>query len=89
MTSATESARRLSQGLSLRRRELAAGSPRAFALTYLDHHFRAPPSRMHEELFDLLTRTADQRGQRLAIAAPRGHAKTTLVSLAYVLWCLL
>jgi len=28
------------------------------------------------------------RGLRLAIAAPRGHAKSTLVTLAYVLWCI-
>ncbi len=28
------------------------------------------------------------RGARLAVAAPRGHAKSTIVSCAYLLWCL-
>ncbi|MCP4591830.1 MAG: phage terminase large subunit, partial [bacterium] len=30
-----------------------------------------------------------KRAGRLAVAAPRGHAKSTIVSLAYVLWCVL
>jgi len=43
---------------------------------------------MHRELFPLLEGTLQHRGSRLAIAAPRGSAKTTVVCLAYVLWCL-
>ena len=71
------------------RRELAALSPEAFARIYLSHHFKMPGSRMHRELFEMLAKSTDQRAGRLAIAAPRGHAKTTVVSLAYVLWCIL
>ena len=43
---------------------------------------------MHEELFPLLESATRDRKARLAIAAPRGHAKTTVVSLAYLLWSL-
>ncbi|TKJ32146.1 MAG: hypothetical protein CEE38_23635 [Planctomycetes bacterium B3_Pla] len=44
---------------------------------------------MHEEMFGLLLEMTDKRKARLAIAAPRGHAKSTIVSLVYALWCVL
>ncbi len=44
---------------------------------------------MHKELFALLDTLQTRRGRRIAVAAPRGHAKSTIVTLAYVLWCLL
>jgi len=43
-------------------------------------------SGMHKEIFTLLLQMTKQRKGRLAIAAPRGHAKSTIVSLVYVLW---
>jgi predicted phage terminase large subunit-like protein len=69
------------------RRAFAERSPRAFAQTYLPHHFNRPMSRMHDEVFEMLAEASIARPKRLAIAAPRGHAKTTVVSLAYALWC--
>jgi predicted phage terminase large subunit-like protein len=57
-----------------------------FAMTYLDRHFLLPSPPMHHELAGLLERATAERGTRLAVAAPRGAAKSTLVSLAYVLW---
>ena len=69
------------------RREAAAASIEAFALTYLPGHCTLAPSAMHREIMALLEDAAEHRGLRLAVAAPRGHAKSTLVSLAYVLWC--
>lgn len=72
--------------LSLHRRTLASQSPRAFAKVYLARHFRLKPSRMHDGVFLLLGQATHGRSKRLAIAAPRGHAKSTVVSLAYVLW---
>jgi predicted phage terminase large subunit-like protein len=75
--------------LSQHRRTLAEESPQTFAKTYLSHHLTKPMSRMHEELFELLKQASVQRPKRIATAAPRGHAKTTVVSLAYVLWCAL
>jgi len=75
--------------LSRHRAALSAQSPAMFVKVYLRHHFKLAPSRMHRELFDLLTEATGLRFRRLAVAAPRGHAKTTVMSLAYVLWCLL
>lgn len=44
---------------------------------------------MHREISLLLENAASgERGERISLAAPRGHAKSTLVSLAYVLWCI-
>src|SRR5437868_6781036 len=69
---------------------MCEGSLALFARTYLGHHFQLAPSPMHQELFGLLQDASTQdRPRRLAIAAPRGHAKTTVASLAYVLWCVL
>jgi predicted phage terminase large subunit-like protein len=44
---------------------------------------------MHREMFQLLDELRERRGRRIAIAAPRGHAKTTVVGLGYVLWAAL
>jgi len=70
------------------RRAAGRASIRAFAEIYLPHHFSTAPSPMHLEVFEELEKLETNRGTRLAIAAPRGHAKSTLVSLAYALWCL-
>lgn len=52
-----------------------------WALTYLPHHFSTDPAEFHEELSDLA-----EDHPRLAVAAPRGHAKSTLLSLAFPLY---
>ena len=70
------------------RRKAGSTSPLTFAKAYLPSHLRLKPSRMHCDLFEMLQEVSHQRGARLAIAAPRGHAKSTIVSLAYVLWCI-
>ncbi|MCH8342400.1 MAG: phage terminase large subunit [Planctomycetes bacterium] len=70
------------------RRSICRPSLLAFANTYLKGHFRLKPSPMHAELAaQLETVTLTARGARIATAAPRGHAKTTLVGLAFPLWC--
>lgn len=74
------------EALSAARRTAAERSLRVFAETYLPHHFPLKPSAMHLELFDLLEDASRRRGARIALAAPRGHAKSTLVSVAYALW---
>jgi len=55
---------------------------------YLPAHFNLKPSPMHVEIFDLLQKGTEERGLRLAVAAPRGHAKSTIASVAYILWCI-
>ena len=52
-----------------------------FFKTYLPHYFSTESAPFHRELIALL----DVRGTPVAIAAPRGHAKSTIVSLAYPL----
>jgi len=76
-------------GVSRFRRERAFLSPVAFGRTYLSHHFETKPSSMHAEIDGLLREASSGRGARFAIAAPRGHAKSTVVTLSYVLWSLL
>jgi predicted phage terminase large subunit-like protein len=68
------------------RREAARASIEAFARIYLGAHFSQPPSPMHCDLFAFLQAASTDRNARLAIAAPRGHAKSTVTSLAYILW---
>ncbi len=72
-----------------RRRALAAESPERFAQIYLPNYCGLPFSRMHRELFAELAGLVKKRAGRLAVAAPRGHAKSTIVSLAFALWCVL
>lgn len=59
-----------------------------FHRTYFRHYGTAEPSLLHlylhERLAQIVRRPA---GQRDAIAAPRGEAKSTVVSLVFVLWC--
>ena len=76
------------QRLSTLRRAAGATSLMVFSKTYLPAHFRLPPSQMHRELAAMLEEATEQRGARLAVAAPRNHAKSTIVSLAYILWCI-
>ncbi|UYV13441.1 MAG: hypothetical protein NCW75_03945 [Phycisphaera sp.] len=77
------------RGLSANRRDLGGRSPAVFARVYLDAHFALPASRMHTEMFEMVGKATETRGQRIAVAAPRGHAKSTVVSVAYLLWSVL
>lgn len=52
---------------------------------YLPNHFTRPASRMHRWLAGHLDAMADARGRRINVLGPRGGAKSTVVSLAYVL----
>lgn len=79
----------IKQRVSILRRQLAAESPLQFAQIYLTSTCRIGFSSMHLELFELLEQIDHKRGARMAVAAPRGHAKSTIVALAYVLWCAL
>ncbi|MFH1035264.1 MAG: phage terminase large subunit [Pseudomonadota bacterium] len=66
------------------RLERAAVDPLHFCQTYLPHYFSQPFAAFHRELIELLT----PRGRAVVpvvVAAPRGFAKTTLVSFGYVL----
>lgn len=57
----------------------------AWGQRYLPKHFTAPPSAMHEWLADELGRLRTARGTKLNVVGPRGGAKSTVATLAYVL----
>jgi len=67
---------------------LASKSLKFFAKTYFKHYCKNSFAPFHLELFDYLTEITMQRGRQLAIAAPRGNAKSSIISLFYVLWCI-
>lgn len=55
---------------------------------YFPHYGRSEPSELHQYLHKRLPQIpAHPSGQRDAIAAPRGEAKSTKVSLIFLLWC--
>jgi predicted phage terminase large subunit-like protein len=59
-----------------------------FCREYFPHYIKAEPSRLHEWLFERLPRLARERlGVKLALAAPRGEAKSTICTQLFVIWC--
>jgi predicted phage terminase large subunit-like protein len=58
-----------------------------FACYYLSHYMPYPSAAFHKELFQMAQE--DKKGKRIAIAAPRGHAKSTILSLIFPLWCII
>lgn len=66
--------------LRRRRRTIAERAPKeliAWARHFLPDHFTSEPADFHQELADLAA-----EHDFLAVAAPRGHAKTTVLALA-------
>ena len=59
----------------------------AWGRRYLPGHFSRPSSAMHEWLDERLAAFSQSRGSRLNVIGPRGHAKSTIGTLAYVLKC--
>ncbi len=61
-----------------------------FDATYFPHYGTAEPSALHRYLYQRLPAiVAAPTGQRDALAAPRGEAKSTKVSMSFVLWCVI
>lgn len=55
----------------------------AFSRFFFPHHLTKPPPPFHRELFSLYEQ-ADVT--RIVAGAPRGHAKSTITGLCYLLW---
>jgi len=73
---------------SLARRSQALADFAYFAQTYFPHYLKKPPAELHRYLFTRLPQIVQSpKGAHEAIAAPRGHAKSTLISQIFVLWC--
>lgn len=73
-----------------KRRKLAWDDFEYFIGTYFPHYVRSPhKSALHRYLFTRLPEiVASEKSETDGIAAPRGEAKSTLVSQLFVLWCL-
>ncbi|QEG37833.1 phage terminase large subunit [Bythopirellula goksoeyrii] len=85
-------ASRLRQGVNRQWRTAARAQERnqsldllAWGRRYLARHFVHPPSKMHRWLAAELDLLPQQRGTKLNVIGPRGGAKSTIASLAYVL----
>lgn len=60
-----------------------------FASYYFPHYMQSRSSEFHWYLYHELKRIVESElGQRVAIAAPRGNAKSSIVSLIFILWCI-
>ena len=68
------------------RREMGRKSILDFARLYFSEYMTSPPAEFHEEICRVLIEMSDKRQKSFAVAAPRGHAKSTVVSLFYVVW---
>ncbi|MGL4676466.1 MAG: hypothetical protein ACRCWI_02215 [Brevinema sp.] len=56
-----------------------------FFREYLPHYAEQESPTFHKEIID----TLESESNRISICAPRGFSKSTLVSFAYVIWCVL
>lgn len=74
-----------------KRRKQAQDDYGFFVETYFPHYVRSPSrSKLHDYLFTRLPAiVASPKSETDAIAAPRGEAKSTLVSQLFVLWCVI
>lgn len=69
--------------------ETCSNSLQDFAKLYFPHYIKYAPSELHTYLFDRLPKlVANPKGRHLALAAPRGEAKSTIASLIFVIWCM-
>ena len=61
-----------------------------FCREYFPHYIKADASLLHEWLFERLPRLArERRGVKLALAAPRGEAKSTICTQLFVIWAVI
>ena len=79
MRSSIESARLL-------RRKMGENSILDFAKIYFPHYMTHSSSPFHEDICKILKDMSYYRNARVAIAAPRGYAKSTIVNFFYVIW---
>lgn len=77
-------------GATARRRARVMHDFRFFAKTYFPHYVSPHDSVLHTFLYDELPPMLDaHQGIKLALAAPRGEAKSTLVTQIFTLWSVL
>lgn len=78
----------LEQRLGQRKRKRARrGDLCGWLRHYLPHHYELPFSPLHREMATRMLRMTRYRGTKEGVIAPRGHAKTTMASLGFPLYC--
>lgn len=68
------------------RRSVGEKSVEAFARLYFPHYLSNKTCSFHEEMYRLLLDVTNKRDGHMAIAAPRGSAKSAITSLVYPIW---
>lgn len=79
MRSSIESARLL-------RKKMGENSILDFARIYFPHYMTHQSPAFHEDICKILKDISNHRSGKLAVAAPRGYAKSTIVDFFYVIW---
>ena len=59
-----------------------------FRKYYFKEYHEVPDAKFHEELSKLLMEITKKRRSKIAIAAPRDSAKSTIITLEYVIYCI-
>lgn len=76
----------LNKDVSVLRKTAGESSILAFARLYLSHHLEISPSKAHLEIYDLLLKATNEKGNKIAIAAPREFGKSTMITLIYLIY---
>jgi hypothetical protein len=67
---------------------LCRNRPDAFAHYYFKHILRSPSSEFHFMLYSLIKKINEtEHPSNIAIAAPRGNAKTQIINMILPIWC--
>ena len=69
-----------------RRIQAAAADPFVFGHLYVPEYFRSETPPFHREIMEMVL-AGERTGRGTILAAPRNHAKSTLFSFLYPLWC--
>lgn len=76
----------LKSDISSIRRELSKDF-RIFRKLYFAHYHKVPDASFHHDICQILSDMTFKRGAKVALAAPRGSAKSTIITLQYSLYC--
>jgi predicted phage terminase large subunit-like protein len=69
------------------RKEMGRRSLKFFMTNYCGQYIKYPFSPYHLEMINYLEKMTFERSKKVAWAAPRGNAKSSIVTTMYVLWC--
>ena len=62
------------------------GTFQNFRRYYFKHYHKSEDAPFHRELVEMLQKVSAQRSSKIALAAPRGSAKSTIITMEYVIY---